>query len=299
MNHDDRLTPEERELAALLGKLPPHQAPPPQLDRAILDAARAAVAPAATASDSDRASSARRRLRWPNVLGIAASLVLVTGIAWQLRPLPPTIEAPAPAASPAQPLQMVSGEASPAPPAARTSQPAPVVKQLAPPKLAPVAPSKPLPAPPPPPPPLPAPAMVAEPMSQMAPAADVPAATQQANPARQADKREGLRMQSERSRAPLPAAAPAPAPALVTSPAPPAPLLDSYQRTSSANLSSPAMEQSSVEADAALSRRQWLKRIRERREHGDLDGARASLALFQAHYPSARVPRDLRELLPP
>jgi hypothetical protein len=54
-----------------------------------------------------------------------------------------------------------------------------------------------------------------------------------------------------------------------------------------------------VDADAALPRRQWIKRIRERRDAGDLDTARASLERYLEHYPEARIPRDLRQLLDP
>ena len=55
--------------------------------------------------------------------------------------------------------------------------------------------------------------------------------------------------------------------------------------------------QTSVDADAALPRRQWLQRIRERRDAGDRDTARASLERYLQHYPETRVPRDLRQLL--
>jgi resuscitation-promoting factor RpfA len=52
-----------------------------------------------------------------------------------------------------------------------------------------------------------------------------------------------------------------------------------------------------VDADALLPRRQWLQRIRERRDAGDHDTARASLERYLQHYPEVRVPRDLRALL--
>jgi hypothetical protein len=52
-----------------------------------------------------------------------------------------------------------------------------------------------------------------------------------------------------------------------------------------------------VDADAALPRKQWLQRIRERRDNGDVDTARASLERYLQHYPETRVPRDLRQLL--
>lgn len=94
MNRDEPLTPEERELARLLGRRA-EQAPPAALDAAILAAARAAVdAPAADAVASPEAPRTQRtRPRWPAVFGIAASMVFAIGIAWQLRPEPPPVPA--------------------------------------------------------------------------------------------------------------------------------------------------------------------------------------------------------------
>jgi hypothetical protein len=78
------LTHEERELAQRLARLGPHGEPTPALDARILAAAHAAaaVAPVRLPRHLPR--------RWPMVLGLAASLVLAVGIAWQLRPLPET-----------------------------------------------------------------------------------------------------------------------------------------------------------------------------------------------------------------
>ncbi|MEL1264859.1 hypothetical protein [Pseudoxanthomonas putridarboris] len=73
------LTPEERELAAQLSRLGPHGGPSPQLDARILSAARTAV----QGTDAARAP----RTRWPLRLGVAASVLLAVGVAWQLRPL--------------------------------------------------------------------------------------------------------------------------------------------------------------------------------------------------------------------
>lgn len=73
------LTPEERELAAQLSRLGPHGGPSPQLDARILSAARTAV---------QGGSDARKpNPRWPLRLGVAASVLLAAGVAWQLRPL--------------------------------------------------------------------------------------------------------------------------------------------------------------------------------------------------------------------
>lgn len=62
-------------------------------------------------------------------------------------------------------------------------------------------------------------------------------------------------------------------------------------------LASPDALTLAVDADAALPRRQWIKRIRERRDAGDLDTARASLERYLQAYPEARIPGDLRALL--
>ena len=60
--------------------LGPHGEPSPALDARILAAARDGL-PAA-------AGPARRTARWPWAFGIAASVALAVGLAWQLRPLP-------------------------------------------------------------------------------------------------------------------------------------------------------------------------------------------------------------------
>jgi hypothetical protein len=55
--------------------------------------------------------------------------------------------------------------------------------------------------------------------------------------------------------------------------------------------------QAEVDADAQLPRRQWLQKIRARRDDGQRDLARASLERYMQQYPEARLPRDLRPLL--
>ena len=72
------LTPEERELAQLTGRLGPHGEPSPALDARILAAAHAAVVVE---------QSRKPKPRWPLAMGVAASMVLAVGVAWQLRPL--------------------------------------------------------------------------------------------------------------------------------------------------------------------------------------------------------------------
>jgi hypothetical protein len=92
---DAALTPEERELAEQIARAAPQRGPSPALDASILRAARVAVAAphpteASTAAAAMRATSTRRRAqrrRWPAVFGVAATLALAFGLAWQLRPV--------------------------------------------------------------------------------------------------------------------------------------------------------------------------------------------------------------------
>lgn len=68
------------------------------------------------------------------------------------------------------------------------------------------------------------------------------------------------------------------------------------RRGSDAGLSADTV-QAEVAADALLPRRQWLQKIRERRDDGQRDLARASLERYIQQYPESRLPRDLRPLL--
>ena len=325
MNRDEPLTPEERELARLLGRRA-EQAPPAALDAAILAAARAAVdAPAADAVASPEAPRTQRtRPRWPAVFGIAASMVFAIGIAWQLRPEPPPIPAgeAAVAAAPAAAEDVAAAdqaaERSAADSAVATAEPA---AAPAAPEAAPVAAA-----------PAPANARASKPAQAQAArsmAADAAADT------------------SFAALPPAPAAAPAaappapPAPTAYSAPAPlmapvvasgslkarsagtpepnsvqaeQAPALDRVEITSTkreapsrsapgimrcgsdAGLSADAV-QAEVDADARLPRRQWLQKIRTRRDDGQRDLARASLERYMQQYPEARLPRALRPLL--
>ncbi|KGM24308.1 hypothetical protein [Stenotrophomonas maltophilia] len=331
MNRDEPLTPEERELARLLGRRA-EQAPPAALDAAILAAARAAVdAPAADAVASPEAPRTQRtRPRWPAVFGIAASMVFAIGIAWQLRPEPPPVPAgeaavaaaPAaaedvaaadqaaersaadsavataePAAAPAAPE--AAPVAAPAPAIARASKPAPAGTAEAPAQAArsmaadaaadtsfaalPPAPAAaPAAAPPAP----PAPTAYSAPASLMA-----PVVASGSLKARSAGTPESNSVQAEQ------------APALdrveITSMKREAPSRSApgiMRRGSDAGLSADAV-QAEVDADARLPRRQWLQKIRTRRDDGQRDLARASLERYMQQYPEARLPRDLRPLL--
>ena len=90
--HDrEPLTPEERDLAQRLSRLGGHAAPSASLDARILAAAQAAVSEPSAAART----RLRRRPRWPFGVGIAASLAVALGIAWQLRPQPESVALPA------------------------------------------------------------------------------------------------------------------------------------------------------------------------------------------------------------
>jgi len=86
------LDAEERALARRLSDEATHE-PSPELDARILAAARAPSRPAPR-------TARPRRSRWPLALGLAASVTLAVGVAWQLREPPRPAVAPAPAAAP-------------------------------------------------------------------------------------------------------------------------------------------------------------------------------------------------------
>lgn len=292
MNSRDPLTPEERELARLLGgRL--DKAPPPAVDAAVLAAARASVQSAPAGQDAgpmgaDEAPTQaprrqRRRARWPTMVGIAASVVFAVGLAWQMQPQ----REPPPAPS----LQEM---ATPAPrPEADPPAPEPIADTApATPASAAMQRVQPKPAPRPP-----VQAQAPEAPEQATVPAQVDAApVPQAFRARAA---ESARMAPSR---PAPPAAPSPAAEAFAKPArTPQDMVaqdtaEVAAATASAPLSAAAVQQE-VEADARLTRRQWLQKIRHRRDAGDVDLARASLERYLAQYPETRLPRDLQPLL--
>lgn len=301
MNRPDPLTPEERELARLLGR-PAPPAPPAAVDEAVLAAARAAIQPSATDDHAAAATpvrgTARPRSRLPAVFGLAASLVFAVGIAWQLKPDAPPPAAPVPAAAEA------AADATPAP-SADANAAAATAEVAAPASAEPATPtaaekpqaartvSAPKTAPVPLPPPAPPVALRTEAPASPAPMAAPMAAPSPSDARVDADEAAALdkvvtgsrisqsreRTQAKGAPGVMRRAAPAPA-------------------TAYGALSADAITVA-VDADAALPRRQWLKRIRERRAEGDVDTARASLERYLQQYPEARIPRDLRELLDP
>lgn len=150
------LTPEERALAESLSRLGPHGGPSPGLDARILGAARAAVQDA-PANRGVTAPPARRR--WPLGFGVAASVLLAAGIAWQLRPtheVPVVSEVPvlakhdtavmsAPAEQAADAAAAPEMDAAAAAPAVESYEPPPPVRQLSPPRAE-TAPAPPMPS---------------------------------------------------------------------------------------------------------------------------------------------------------
>lgn len=315
---DDMLTPEERELARLIGRPGADAGPSARVDADILALARAPQASAATplpaAPQRARTSSWGRRRRVFSSLAAAASLVLVVGLAWQLRPLtppPPPMQqesveqavATAPVQAPSADVQAVAvpEPVAPAPaPMRSVAPPPPVPESTAKTEARPIVRSVPSP--------LPAPAPVTDAMDATASPADqdvldapyaAPAAVYAPAP----------------PAPPAPVAAPPPVKAMRSAPAKQAEAYSAESReralqfrappppdlaAASGNVAADRMQQQQVidiDADASLSRHKWLLKIRERRDSGDIDGARASLRRFAQDYPEARIPRDLRPLL--
>ena len=87
------LTAEERDLALRLSRLESSASPSASLDARILESARSGGQAAAPRP----ATPLRPHRRWPVAMGLAASLVVAVGVAWQLRPQPDShvIDAPA------------------------------------------------------------------------------------------------------------------------------------------------------------------------------------------------------------
>jgi hypothetical protein len=144
--HDEPLTPEERDLARRLARTGTAAEPSPALDARILAAARAAAG-AAPAVVRETPARRRPRFAWAAGLGVAASLLLAVGIAWQLRPQPDAgvQYSEAPAAAPAhdeEPLaELRAPDAFPSKPA---EPPAPLPAQAK--RLSPETAAAPVPA---------------------------------------------------------------------------------------------------------------------------------------------------------
>jgi hypothetical protein len=315
----DPLTPEEREIARQLARLGAPAEPSSTLDAGILSAARTAAKPAAGSSTALRP---RLRRRWPVGLGLAASLALAVGVAWQLRPLPDAgvKYSEAPASAPMRDASLASGagmaDSAPAGEAQRQEQaarngeamipPAPAEtaarRQTAPiagdareagtptaaePETAPVvfdapAPTA-FPAAPPPPPPAPVVSPAPQPdLSALPSGAPAPSAARDASRER---KGNAARADAEtRARAEA---------------------LDRIEVTGSrirqddadAYRDQPFDEDPPASADSPEVRKAWLTRIRELVAAGELDAASASLREFRRRYPLTPLPDDLRPLI--
>ncbi len=271
-------TTDERALALRLARLGPHGEPSPQLDAAVLAAARAAL-------DAPPVSTHPAR-RWPVVLGVAASLVLAVGVALRLRPLPPgstaDIAAPIHPAAQANPVPMAAlpaGGSTPVAESARVVQSAPEAAGDA---------STPMAAPPPPPPDS-APRRSAKTVVAPGRAPDVKVVTDDASP-----------MVLD-----APAAPPSPqASESVEGKADAAPAANQAAELDRAAMSDTQPEASDepldsmppATADAPGVRDAWLSRIRALIDSGDVAGGRRSLHAFVERYPDYPLPEDLRAL---
>ncbi|WP_159015262.1 hypothetical protein [Cognatiluteimonas profundi] len=276
------LSPEERTLAEQLARVGPRAEPSPALDARVMAAAR-------DASDRER-EPLRKHRRWPLAVGLVASLVLAVGIAWRVRPLPPSgspgtpeVAGPVSAKGPAQaPREFATpapatGVADTAPAVeaateARSPKPAAAIREkaAAPTASAPdialdvptpvEAPTAPTPAPAPPPPP-------ARPVSQAQPA-PAPAANAAMDAARVQSDAGSDESGMAAEATPEPGSSDEPMDAM-----PPA------------------------TADAPGVRDAWLLRIRTLIDSGDIAGGRRSLRAFAERYPEYPLPEDLRALL--
>lgn len=303
MNTPEPLSPEERELARLLGRSGA-RAPGPgaQVDTAILAMARApadaigSAPPGPQQKPLSHAPSGRRRRRLGASLAVAASLVLVIGLAWQLQPTAPPLPSPvegvvdmaAPAAAevaaeaPPSPAASPATVAAPSPaspealPRSRTrithapAQPAAIhdEAQVMPPPAAPAPPAPPA-----------SPMPASDASARRTAAEDMPPRPQFDGPRiipHHAGQKATEKAAAARRERTTVAAAPA---------------------TAADRATATAGRVVDIEADTRLSRRQWLKRIRARRDTGDMEGARASLRRFVIDHPKARIPADLQPLL--
>lgn len=342
MTRHDPLSPEERELARLLGR-GGERAPSAALDDAILAAARQAVGSPESIADSTAPRTSpvpatRGRQRLSAVMGVAASVVFAVGIAWQLRPDPPPPSmtradallgdpavAPSPDAETTAGTQETDAAAADAADAASTMESA--VQDATPPAAsAPMPLARNVPATPAPTAAAPAPASgrQAVPPSASAPSAHAnrPASSQAAPAARAPQSVAPYAAIAPPAQAPQPAP-PAQAARMMSAPAPAAAqepaatesgaaayapqealqrvVVTGQRAASAAKVAAPSLDaaaaRAEIDADASLSRRQWLKKIRDRRDAGSVDLARASLERYLRTYPETRVPSDLRPLL--
>lgn len=304
--HSEPLSPEERVLRERLARLGPHAEPSPALDARILAAAHAAA--------DTPAQRPRAPRRWPMALGIAASLTLAVGIAWQLRPVQEaTVYDEAAGATAAQAETAPAPQESDAGVAAADQAGAVAVE------ASPAAGTSPTQAPD-------AGARresrqaVSAPRSA-APRADAPAVGPPAPPEPEVvfDDAAPADAAAADAAMPAPAAPPAVQAVRVPSPEPAAKAISGETRTRALERNSAAAAESATgtaartaaqsredalaedvppaTADSPEVREAWLQRIRELAQAGDTEDARASLREFVHRYPNHPLPDDLRALL--
>lgn len=309
--HPDPLTPEEREMAARLARLGPHDGPSAALDARILAAAHAATGPGA----APRRRGMRRVLAlpagWLTGAGLAASMALVLGVVWQLQP-PGAVVAErgeAPVADggfvPAQPVP--SGRPrvlAPAAPPVESTEMAPAAQRIAEPQVrkraapqrdvadaradrstdavsempAAVADSAAPPAPPPP-----AAAVAATPAA----AAESAATSQESG--QDALTRAPARRHSYTNSARAASAAMAESRALRQSAA-----RDPGRESAAMAPAAAAPSADGLTPDHPPS--EWFAEVRRLRDGGELEAARALLERFVEAHPSHALPDDLRPL---
>lgn len=285
MTHDpsprESLTPEEQALARRLAQLGPKAEPSPALDARILAAARDAGSPV-------------RRIHprpWPIAFGVAASLLLALGIAWELRPLPgPLVEAPASSPRETAAYPIPAPPAAPPPPRAEAVVPTPT--PMPPPTVAlrkPAPPTQAAEVAPPPPPEsavvLDAPVPVAAAPAKTAPLSAAPAGLPPPPPSPPAAS-----AQSEGAPAAMRKAA------AVSEPEPEDNAVNAAAAAEQATGDEPDTDVPPATADSPDVRQAWLQRIRELAAAGQTDAARASLKEFVRRHPDAPLPDDLRAL---
>ena len=290
--HHAPLDAEERALRAGLPRLLGRGEPGPGVDARVLAAARAAATPAAGA--------ARHRRRWVAPLGVAATVIVAAGLAWQLLPpqpaprqasevaasdagaQPQAERAPPPTVTPpddaraAPPSPPVAVPAPPRPRASASPELMPAEAAVAAPLAATGAPAPPPPAAavppaPPAPPPTPAPVAIAPERAEVAGVATSELAQPQAA-------------------MPKPAAASGATPRMAAR-AGPVPA-----RPAAVMADEPDDDIPPATVDAPGVREAWLRRIGELVAEGRTEEARESLAVFRKRYPDAVLPPELRPL---
>jgi len=329
------LSAEERALAERLARIGPNDGPSPALDAKILRAAHAAAAKHAPSRRHRWLALMGVPPTLITGVGVAAAAVLALGLVWQLRPTPTMLPAvseeesagtddifvaaeqiaePRPKIANPPPLPAEMPERAAATPQRAMSAPQAdtgsgsgiVDKAVAPtemaaavaedaaaetaPAAAPAAPSsneyrataaKPAAAAPAQPAFVPAP-----PPAPAAPSAQARRRASYTNSARAtADRREAEAVRGA-----------------------PAPVVESFSKQAADTeqdeatldrveiVGSRTAADAPVRDDVALEPADWLERIRQRRDAGDLDAARESLRLFREAHPRARIPTDLRDL---